>query len=240
MYWLGVDVGTGGSRALLVDGDGRVRFSFIAPHEDMRMERPLWAEQEPEDWWRAGSAAIAGVLKTAGVDGSAVRAVGLSGQMHGLVLLDDAGKVIRPALIWCDQRSQAQVDFINEKLGAQNVVRWTANPVLTGFTLPKLLWVRDNEPRSFQRIRHFLLPKDFLRFQLTGELATDVSDASGTSMLDVVKRAWSKEVMNGLGLDPAILPRVYESQEVTGHISNAAAEATGLKPGIPVIAGAGD
>ena len=240
MYWLGLDVGTGGSRALLVDADGRVRFSFVAPHQDMRMERPLWAEQEPEDWWRASKAAISGVLKTAHVDGGAIRGVGLSGQMHGLVLLDESREVIRPALIWCDQRSQAQVDFINEKLGAQNVVRWTANPVLTGFTLPKLLWVRDNEPRSFQRIRHFLLPKDFLRFQLTGELATDVSDASGTSMLDVVKRAWSKEVMNGLGLDPAILPRVYESQEVTGHISNAAAEATGLKPGIPVIAGAGD
>ncbi len=172
MYWLGLDVGTSGSRALLVDADGRVRFSFVAPHDEMRMERPLWAEQEPEDWWRASSAAIAGVLNTAGIDGSAVRGIGLSGQMHGLVLLDGEDEVIRPALIWCDQRSQPQVDFINAKLGEKDVVRWTANPVLTGFTLPKLLWVRDNEPQSFERVRHFLLPKDFLRFKLTGELAT--------------------------------------------------------------------
>lgn len=240
MYWLGLDVGTGGSRALLVDRDGRVHFSFIAPHEEMRMERPLWAEQDPQDWWRASSAAITGVLKTAGVDGSAVRGVGLSGQMHGLVLLDDAGEVIRPALIWCDQRSQQQVDFINSKLGAQNVVRWTANPVLTGFTLPKLLWVRDNEPQSFARVRHFLLPKDYLRFKLTGELASDVSDASGTSMLDVVKREWSMEMMSGLDLDARILPKVYESSEVTGTVSDSAAKATGLAAGTPVVAGAGD
>jgi xylulokinase len=240
MYWLGLDVGTGGSRALLVDVEGRVRFSFIEPHEEMRMERPLWAEQEPEDWWRASSAAIRGVLKIAGLDGSAIRGIGLSGQMHGLVLLDEAREVIRPALIWCDQRSQRQVDFINSTLGAQNVVRWTANPVLTGFTLPKLLWVRDNEPRSFQRVRHFLLPKDFLRYKLTGELASDVSDASGTSMLDVVNRRWSQEIMSGLGLDASILPRVYESHEVTGKISSAAAQATGLAPGTPVVAGAGD
>ena len=240
MYWLGLDVGTGGSRALLVDADGRVRFSFIAPHEEMRMERPLWAEQDPEDWWRASSAAIAGVLKTAGITGNSVRGIGLSGQMHGLVLLDEAGQVIRPALIWCDQRSQRQVDFINEKLGAQNVVRWTANPVLTGFTLPKLLWVRDNQPHAFERVRHFLLPKDFLRFKLTGQLATDVSDASGTSMLDVVKRSWSQEMMSGLGLDASILPKVYESREVTGAVSRQAAELTGLAEGTPVMAGAGD
>ena len=240
MYWLGVDVGTGGSRALLVDADGRVRFSFIAAHDDMAMERPLWAEQDPNDWWRASAVAIRGVLKEAGVEGSAVRGIGLSGQMHGLVLLDEAGEVIRPALIWCDQRSQSQVDAINAKLGRDNVVRWTANPVLTGFTLPKLLWVRDNQPQLFDRVRHFLLPKDFLRYKLTGELATDVSDASGTAMLDVVKRAWSPEMMNGLGLDSSILPKLHESSEVTGGISAAAAEATGLAQGTPVMAGAGD
>lgn len=204
------------------------------------MERPLWAEQHPDDWWRASVAAIAGVLKTADVSGAKVHGVGLSGQMHGLVLLDERGEVIRPALIWCDQRSQRQVDFINSKLGAENVVRWTANPVLTGFTLPKLLWVRDNDPASFARVRHFLLPKDYLRYKLTGELATDVSDASGTSMLDVVKRKWSGEVMNGLGLDSSILPKLYESSEVTGRVSAEAAQATGLAAGTPVMAGAGD
>jgi xylulokinase len=240
VYWLGIDVGTGGSRALLVDADGRVRHSFIAPHADMRMERPLWAEQDPEDWWSASRTAIAGVLNEAGVAGSAIRGIGLTGQMHGLVLLDAALEVIRPALIWCDQRSQQQVDFINSTLGANNVVRWTANPVLTGFTLPKFLWVRDKEPQAFERARHFLLPKDFLRFKLTDELATDVSDASGTSMLDVVNRQWSKEIMTGLGLDASILPRLFESREITGRVSEAAAQATGLARGTPVVAGAGD
>lgn len=240
MYWLGIDVGTGGSRALLVDSDGRVHYSFTAPHEEMRMERPLWAEQDPDDWWRASAAAVAGVLNDAGVTGSEVRGIGLSGQMHGLVLLDEAGNVIRPALIWCDQRSQRQVDFINEKLGAENVLRWTANPVLTGFTLPKLLWVRDNDPQSFARVLHFLLPKDYIRYKLTGEVATDVSDASGTAMLDVVRRAWSAEMMGGLDLDMKILPSLHESSEVTGHVSAAAAKATGLAEGTPVVAGAGD
>jgi xylulokinase len=240
MYWLGIDVGTGGSRALLVDAGGRVRFSFTSPHEEMRMERPLWAEQHPHDWWRASTAAIVGVLKAAQIDGSQIRGIGLSGQMHGLVLLDEAGEVIRPALIWCDQRSQVQVDYINAKLGADNVVRWTANPVLTGFTLPKLLWVRDNDPKSFERVRHILLPKDYVRYRLALELATDVSDASGTAMLDVLNRRWSTEVVSGLGLDGSILPRLHESNEVTGRVTDAAAEATGLRVDTPVIAGAGD
>ena len=204
------------------------------------MERPLWAEQHPDDWWRASAAATAGVLKAAQVDGSAIRGIGLSGQMHGLVLLDDAGEVIRPALIWCDQRSQDQVHYINSKLGADNVVRWTANPVLTGFTLPKLIWVRDNDPKSFERIRHILLPKDYVRFRLVSELATDVSDASGTAMLDVMRRRWSTEVVSGLGLDSSVLPALYESNEVTGRVTEEAAKATGLAPGTPVIAGAGD
>lgn len=240
MYWLGIDVGTGGSRALLVDAAGRVQYSFTSAHEEMHMERPLWAEQHPDDWWRASQAAVRGVLHAAGVNGPAIRGIGLTGQMHGLVMLDESGKVIRPALIWCDQRSQTQVDFINAKAGAANVIRWTANPVLTGFTLPKLLWVRDHDPRSFERIRHILLPKDYIRFKLTGELATDVSDASGTAMLDVVKRAWSPEMMSGLDLDPAILPRVHESSDLTGAVLPEAAESTGLAMGTPVIAGAGD
>ena len=240
MYWLGIDIGTGGSRALLVDEAGLVRASFTAPHEEMSMEQPLWAEQRPEDWWRAAQLAIAGVLAEAQVDGSAVRAVGLSGQMHGLTLLDEANAVIRPALIWCDQRSQQQVDWINQTVGAANVLSWTANPVLTGFTLPKLLWVRDHEPAQFARIRHLLLPKDYVRFELTGEYATEVSDASGTALFDVVKRQWSWPLMEKLGLDKAILPTSFESQEVTGVVSAAAAAVTGLKAGTPVVGGGGD
>ena len=238
--WLGIDVGTGSSRAILVDARGGVRASYAAAHEEMRMERPLWAEQRPENWWDAVVEAIRGVLSKAGVTGGQVKGIGLSGQMHGLVILDEAGTVIRPALIWCDQRSQAQVDAVNAAIGRENVVRFTANPVLTGFTLPKLLWVRDNQPRLFERVRRMLLPKDYVRYRLTGEFATEVSDASGTAVFDVVHRRWSFEMMDGLGLDRAILPRCYESSEVTGKITARIAELTGLAAGTPGVGGGGD
>lgn len=239
-YWLGIDVGTGGSRALLVDEAGRIVAAHTAAHEEMRMEKPLWAEQQPQNWWDACQDAIRGVLAAAQVNGTAVRGVSLSGQMHGLVILDAAGEVIRPSLIWCDQRSQAQVDAINARAGKERILACIANPVLTGFTLPKLLWVRDNEPGLYERVRHLLLPKDFIRYKLTGEFATEVSDASGTALFDVVNRRWSFELAEILGIDRAILPRVYESEELTGVISAAAAEATGLAAGTPVIGGGGD
>lgn len=240
MYWLGIDVGTGGTRALLLDEHGRVAHGFTAAHEDMSMDRPLWAEQRPENWWDAAQAAVRGVLKAANAQGSDVRGVGLSGQMHGLTLLDAADQVIRPALIWCDQRSQAQVDAIESKIGRARILDCIANPVLTGFTLPKLLWIRDNEPKNYAQVRRILLPKDYVRFQLTGEYASDVSDASGTALFDVVKRRWSTALAGTLGIDAAILPQVYESPEVTGHITERAAKATGLAAGTPVVAGAGD
>jgi xylulokinase len=238
--WLGIDIGTGGSRALLVDGTGVVKGSFTAAHADITMHRPLWAEQDPDNWWEAAQVAIRGVLEQAGLDGSEIRGVGLSGQMHGLTLLDAEHKVIRPALIWCDQRSQPQVDFINAKVGKKKVLEWTANPVLTGFTLPKLLWVRDHEPEAYERVRQVLLPKDYIRFRLTGEFATEVSDASGTALFDVVNRRWAYEFADALGIDRSILPRSYESSEVTGAISTEAALATGLAAGTPVVGGGGD
>jgi len=240
MYWLGIDIGTGGSRALLINRRGEVTHSFTAPHEEMRMERPLWAEQRPENWWEAAQAAIRGVLAAADASGAKVAGIGLSGQMHGLTLLDAADHVMRPALIWCDQRSQAQVDWINDKVGRQAVLDSIANPVLTGFTLPKLLWVRDNEPGLYAQIRRVLLPKDYVRFQLTGEYASDVSDASGTALFDVVGRRWSKDLASAVGIDASILPRVYESPEVTGRVSERAAAATGLAAGTPVVGGGGD
>ncbi len=240
MYWLGIDVGTGGSRALLIDELGAVKHAHTVAHREMTMERPLWAEQDPDDWWTASAQAIQGVLHGAQIDGSRIKGIGLSGQMHGSVLLDADGRVIRPALIWCDQRSQSQVDAINAKVGRENVLAYTANPVLTGFTLPKLLWVRDHEPANHERVRHLLLPKDYLRYKLTGEFASEVSDASGTALFDVVKRCWSKEMASLLGLDASILPRVYESAEVAGVISPEAAQATGLKAGTPVVGGGGD
>jgi xylulokinase len=238
--WLGIDIGTGGSRALLVDERGGVRAGFTAPHEEMQMERPLWAEQRPENWWDAAVDAIRGVLARAGVAGSRVKGIGLSGQMHGLVILDEDGAVIRPSLIWCDQRSQPQVDAVNARIGREKVLRYIANPVLTGFTLPKLLWVRDHEPRNFARVRKMLLPKDYVRFRLTGEFASEVSDASGTAVFDVVNRRWSFEMMDGLGLDRAILPACYESSEVSGKVTPLVAELTGLAAGTPVVGGGGD
>jgi xylulokinase len=240
MFWLGIDIGTGGSRALLIDEKGTVRHAFTAPHEEMRMERPLWAEQRPENWWDAAQLAIRGVLKDAGASGGDVAGIGLSGQMHGLTLLDETGGVIRPALIWCDQRSQAQVDWINATATRATVLECTANPVLTGFTLPKLLWVRDNEPRLYNRVRKVLLPKDYIRFQLTGEYASDVSDASGTALFDVVRRRWSSPLAARLGIDTGILPYVYESQEISGRVTARAAGLTGLAEGTPVAGGAGD
>ena len=240
MYWMGVDVGTGGTRALLIDAGGREIAAVTALHEEMRMTQPLWAEQRPEDWAQAAVQAIRGVLGKAGASGDDVRGVGMSGQMHGLVVLDGDNAVIRPALIWCDQRSQPQVDFINAKLGKDKVLEYTANPMLTGFTLPKLLWVRDHEPHKFERIRKLLLPKDYVRFTLTGEFASEVSDASGTAMFDVIRRRWSFEMMDGLGLDRDILPACYESAEISSVISTQAAALTGLKAGTPVAGGGGD
>ncbi len=240
MYWLGIDIGTGGSRALLIDAQGRERAAVSAPHEDMTMLHPGWAEQRPQDWADAAFTAVRGVLEAANVKGEDIRGVGLSGQMHGLVILDDKHEVIRPALIWCDQRSQAQVDWINEKVGKEKVLESTANPVLTGFTLPKLLWVRDHEPENFARVRKMLLPKDYIRYRLTSEFATEVSDASGTALFDVVKRQWSWDMTDAVGLDRAILPKSYESSEVTGVISTQAAMETGLRAGTPVVGGGGD
>jgi xylulokinase len=240
MYWLGIDVGTGGTRALLVDDHGKVRHAFTAPHEDMRMEHPLWAEQHPDNWWDAAQKAIRGVLAAAGAARKDIQGIGLSGQMHGLVLLDAGDQVIRPALIWCDQRSQPQVDAINALVGKETVLTYIANPVLTGFTLPKLLWIRDNEPARFARIRRILLPKDYVRFRLTGEYASDVSDASGTALFDVVRRQWSTEFAERLGVPMSFLPEVFESQDISGRISRMAADSTGLAEGTPVVAGAGD
>jgi xylulokinase len=238
--WIGLDIGTGGSRALLVDARGRVRHAFTAPHDDMLMAQPLWAEQRPENWWDASHAAIRGVLHAAAISGRDVRGVGLSGQMHGLTLLDESGAVIRPALIWCDQRSQPQVDWINQTAGVEVVVKSIANPMLTGFTLPKLLWVRYHEPHNYARVKQVLLPKDYIRFQLTGDYASDVSDASGTGLFDVVHRRWSTDLGDRVGVDCGLLPEVFESSAVTGRIHARGAHATGLAEGTPVAAGAGD
>ncbi len=239
-YVMGIDVGTTGTRAVIVRPDGHVVGAATGDHQPMRMAKPGWAEQDPEDWWQATLLAVRRALDQASLKGSEIAAVGFSGQMHGVVLLDKALAVLRPSLIWCDQRSQAQCDWITEKVGADRLIQYASNPALTGFSAPKLLWVRDNEPQIFERAAHFLLPKDFVRCRLTGEFASDVSDASGTLLFDVTRRRWSNELLAELGVDASILPRVYESPEITGQITRETAVLTGLSAGTPVVAGAGD
>ncbi|MGH9468713.1 MAG: xylulokinase [Terriglobia bacterium] len=239
-YLMGVDVGTTGTRAVILRADGRVVCAATSEHEPMRMAKPGWAEQDPEDWWRAGLAAIRSVLQDQEIKPGDIAAIGLSGQMHGVALLDRSGAVLRPALLWCDQRSQAQCDWITSRLGADRLVKLASNPALTGFSAPKLLWVRDHEPELYARAARFLLPKDYIRFRLTGEFATDVSDASGTLLFDVVHRRWSEELLEELNVDRRLLPPAFESPEVTGSITSEAAVLTGLRAGTPVVAGAGD
>jgi xylulokinase len=239
-YMMGIDVGTTGTRAVIVRADGHVVGAATGDHQPMRMAKPGWAEQDPEDWWQATLVAVRGALESTGIKGSEIAAVGLSGQMHGVVLLDKSRAVLRPSLIWCDQRSQAQCDWITNKVGAAKLIQLVSNPALTGFSAPKILWVRDNEPQVYERVAHFLLPKDFVRYRLTGEFATDVSDASGTLLFDVTNRRWSKEILSALGIDPQILPKAYESPEITGQITQEVAVLTSLSAGTPVVGGGGD
>jgi xylulokinase len=240
MKLLGIDVGTGGTRAVIVSETGNVLASATHEHAAFASPQVGWAEQDPLDWWRAGSGAIREVLDKAGITGGDVACIGLAGQMHGAVLLDENNQVLRPALIWCDQRTQAQCDWLTQTIGAQRVIEFTCNPALTNFTLTKLLWVREQEPEIWNRFRRLLLPKDYLRFRLTGEHAIDMADASGTLMLDVAHRRWSEPMMSAAGVPMSCLPRLFESPEVCARISAAGAAATGLKVGTPVVAGAGD
>ena len=240
MGFLGIDIGTGGSRACLIDEDGRVLASAMCEHESFTSPRIGWAEQSPENWWQATCSAVRQVLASKAVRADEIRAVSFSGQMHGSVLLDGSDNVLRPALLWCDQRTEKQCAEITERIGAQHLIELVSNPAVTGFTLPKLLWVRENEPDVYERVRSVLLPKDFIRLRLSGEKASDVADSSGTLLFDVRKREWSAEMLERFGIDRELLPGVFESVEVTGKVSKAGAEATGLREGTLVIAGAGD
>ncbi len=236
-----MDVGTGGTRAVLIDAHGAIVASAQCEHAAFRAERPGWAEQNPEDWWRAAQEAIRATLAQAG-DGAAAQigGVGLTGQMHGAVLLDAEGKVLRPAMIWCDQRTGPQCDWLHAELGREHLIELVANPALPNFTLTKLLWVREHQPEIFARIAHVLCPKDYVRLQLTGVYAMDVQEASGTLLLDVANRRWSTEVARASGVREDWLPELFESQEVCATISSQGAQATGLVRGTPVVAGAGD
>ncbi len=240
MSYLGIDVGTGGTRALVMDSSGNVIASASSEHQDFARPKPGWAEQDPRDWWRACGVALRQALQSAKLDAKEISCVGFSGQMHGAVLLDSSDEVVRPALIWCDQRSDPQSRELEQMFGRDTLIRLTCNPPLTNFTLTKFLWVRENEPQNWARVAHVMLPKDYVRFRLTGERAIDMADASGTLLLDVTNRRWSTEVLNKTGIKESLLPALFESPQVCGKISAAGAEATGLKVGTPVVAGAGD
>lgn len=241
VFFLGLDVGTGGTRAVLIDGDGAIVASASSEHAPFRAEQPGWAEQDPQDWWRAAQGAIRTVLAQAPAGAAArIGAVGLTGQMHGAVLLDKEGAVLRPSLIWCDQRTGPQCDWLHRELGREHLIELVANPALPNFTLTKLLWVREHQPEIYARIAHVLCPKDYVRFRLTGTYAMDVQEASGTLLLDVAHRRWSSEVARAAGVSESWLPELFESPEVCARISDSAAEATGLTGGTPVVAGAGD
>ncbi|MGC1633880.1 MAG: xylulokinase [Candidatus Acidiferrales bacterium] len=237
---LGIDVGTGGTRAVLVDEGGRVLNSATAEHAPMHSPQIGWAEQEPHDWWRAGCAAIKTCLEKGHTSAGEIGAVGLTGQMHGLVLLDAAGEVLRPSIIWCDQRTGKQCEQITQRIGAERLIELTANPALTNFTLPKIWWVQQHEPEIWSRARTILLPKDYFRFRLTGARAIDVAEASGTLFFDVSQRKWSKPMLDASGISESMLPALLESPEISGTISKEGAAATGLLAGTPVVVGAGD
>ena len=235
---LGLDLGTTSARAVLVARDGRILATHAAEYP-MDTPRPGWAEQDPDAWERAAFEALGACVRAA-PDPSAIQGIGLTGQMHGATLLDERDRSIRPAILWCDQRTGAQRQAIERQIGLAEVIARTANPPLEGFTAPKLLWVREHEPESYARIRRVLLPKDFIRLRLTDEVATDVADASGTALFDVANRAWSEAMARDLSVPLEWLPRAVESSEPAGALTAAAAEALGLPAGLPVAAGAGD
>lgn len=236
---IGVDIGTSGTKAVALDSGGALLASALVEYP-LHSPKPGWAEQDPADWRRGAFEALRKLAANPKVDAARIKAVGLTGQMHGSVFLDDRNEVIRPALLWCDQRTAPQCDAITAKVGESRLIEMVSNPALTGFTAPKILWLRENEPGHYDRVRKVLLPKDYIRLLLTGEFATDVADASGTLLFDVKNRRWHGELLSLLGIDPAFLPQSFEGPEVTGRITKEAAEATGLPAGIPVVAGGGD
>jgi xylulokinase len=238
-FLLGVDIGTSGTKTVLFDILGNTIASDLYEYPLYQPENG-WAEQDPEDWWKAVYTTINNVIKKSGVNISEIRGLGLSGQMHGAVLLDDKDEVLRKAIIWCDQRSANECDEITALIGKERLIEITANPALTGFTASKVLWVKNNEPQVYEKIRKILLPKDFIRFKLTGEYATEVSDASGMQYMDIPSRNWSGEVLSKLGVEKSWLGKMYESPEISGKIISSAAKLTGLKEGTPVAGGAGD
>jgi len=238
-YFLGIDTSTTSSKALLIDEEGKVVAVASSPHT-LQTPHPLWSEQDPREWWEAVAVSIRSVLEKAGVGGERIAAIGLTGQMHGLVLLDETGNVLRPAILWNDQRTQSQCDEIHQRIGKEKFIQITGNVALTGFTAPKILWVKENEPEVYAKAKHVLLPKDYIRYKLTGEYAMDKADGAGTVLFDLKSRNWSDEVLSALDIPREWMPQTFEGTQFTGHVTDEAASLTGLKVGTPVVAGGGD
>lgn len=238
-YFLGIDTSTTSSKALVIDERGEVIAVASSPHT-LQTPKPLWSEQDPREWWDAVSASIKSVLEKAGISRESVAAIGLTGQMHGLVLLDESGNVLRPAILWNDQRTQSQCDEIHQIIGREKFIQITGNIALTGFTAPKILWVKENEPEVFAKAKHVLLPKDYIRYKLTGEYAMDKADGAGTVLFDLKSRDWSDEVLAALKIPRSWMPKTFEGTEFTGQITKEIAALTGLKESTPVAAGGGD
>jgi xylulokinase len=238
--FLGIDIGTSGTKTLAIRTDGEILADASATY-DVLEPQAGWKEQNPDDWWRATVETVRAVMHKANLKPADVKAIGLSGQMHGSVFLDADDQVIRPALLWNDQRTAAECDEIERRAGGrERLIELVANPALTGFTAPKILWLRNNEPKNFERLRKVLLPKDEIRRRLTGEYATEVSDASGMLLLDVKNRTWSRELLGKLELDPNLFGQVYESEDVTGKLTKKTADELGLTTDCVVVGGAGD
>lgn len=238
-YVIGIDLGTSATKTVLFDEKGAIISSASCEYE-MKQPHNGWAEQNPHDWYDAAVSTLKSVVSESGVNKDDIASLGISGQMHGLVMLDENCKVLRPAILWCDQRTGKECNELTQKLGIDTLIKITANPALTGFTASKILWVKNNEPEVFEKCRYILLPKDYLRFRLTGEFATEVSDASGMQLLDVPNRKWSDIMIDAVGIKKEYLAKVYESPEITGYINSDTAEKTGLSTSIAVVGGAGD
>ncbi len=238
-YLIGVDIGTSGTKAVLFDEYGK---SIVSHTEEYPLYQPEngWAEQEPEDWAKATLNCLKKIVEKSNVNVKDIKGIGLSGQMHGLVMLDKDNRPLRKSIIWCDQRTQSECDYITQTVGKKRLMEITANPALTGFTASKIMWVKKHEPEIYNKCKHILLPKDYVRFVLTGVYATEVSDASGMQLLDIPKRKWSLEMLEILGIDPSLLAKVYESYEISGYINKETSLYTGLVEGTPVCGGAGD
>ncbi|NSW51573.1 MAG: xylulokinase [Anaerolineae bacterium] len=238
-YLLGIDISTTGAKALLMDTNGLVVGVETTPLS-LSTPKPLWSEQDPQDWWNGITASIQKLLQRTGIPGKNIAAIGLTGQMHGLTLLDANGDVIRPAILWNDQRTGVQCDHIRTAVGKERLIHITGNDALTGFTAPKILWVMECEPENWKRVAHILLPKDYVRYKLTGEFASDRAGGSGTILFDLKTRDWSPEIMNSLGIPAELLPRTFEGTQITGVVSQQSAALTGLAAGTPVVGGGGD